>query len=76
VAALRSPISAIGALRAEYPTEDVVNVFPSMKIGWGTYPDQIGHTTSTGCFRCHDAKHKTTTGLAIQQDCELCHAIE
>jgi hypothetical protein len=52
------------------------NVFPEMRIGWGTYPDQSGHTTSPGCFRCHDDTHKTRDGLAIRQDCELCHAIE
>ena len=52
------------------------NVFPSMKVGWGTYADQLGHTTSTGCFRCHDEGHKTMDGLTIRQDCELCHAIE
>ena len=52
------------------------NVFPSMKVGWGTYPNQLGHTTSTGCFRCHDEAHKTAEGMAIRQDCELCHTIE
>jgi hypothetical protein len=52
------------------------NVFPSMKVGWGTYPNHIGHTISTGCFRCHDESHRTTDGLAIRQDCELCHSIE
>jgi hypothetical protein len=52
------------------------NVFPSMKVGWGTYPNQIGHTTSTGCFRCHDDSHKTAAGVAIRQDCEICHAFE
>lgn len=52
------------------------NVFPSMKVAWGTYPNQLGHMTSPGCFRCHDEDHKTRDGLAIRQDCELCHAIE
>jgi hypothetical protein len=52
------------------------SVFPSMKVGWGTYANQIGHTVSTGCFRCHDESHKTRDGAAIRQDCELCHAIE
>ena len=33
-----------------------------LKVGWGTYPNQIGHTTSMGCFRCHDEGHKTTEG--------------
>ena len=52
------------------------SVFPEMKIGWGTYPNQRGHTVSTGCFRCHDESHKTTDGLAISQDCGMCHTIE
>ena len=52
------------------------NVFPSMKVGWGTYPNQLGHTDSNGCFRCHDDSHKTSQAVAISQDCELCHTIE
>jgi hypothetical protein len=63
---------AIGVTQAIYRT----NVFPSMKVGWGTYTTQIGHTVATGCFRCHDDSHKTTTGVAIRQDCELCHTVE
>ena len=63
---------AIEVTRALYTT----NVFPSMNIGWGTYANQSGHTTSNGCFRCHDEAHKTRYGLAIRQDCELCHVIE
>jgi hypothetical protein len=63
---------AIGVTQAIYRS----NVFPSMKVGWGTYPNQIGHTVSTGCFRCHDENHKTTDGAAIGQDCELCHSFE
>jgi hypothetical protein len=63
---------AIAVTRAIY----TANVFPTMNITWGTYPNQRGHTTSTGCFRCHDEGHKTRDGLAISQDCELCHVIE
>jgi hypothetical protein len=63
---------AIGVTQAIYRR----NVFPSMKVGWGTYPNQIGHTVSTGCFRCHDEGHKTRDGIAIRQECELCHSIE
>jgi hypothetical protein len=63
---------AIDVTRALYTT----NVFPAMKIGWGTYPNQSGHTTSSGCFRCHDEAHKTRDGLAIRQDCEMCHVME
>jgi hypothetical protein len=49
------------------------NVFPDMKITWGTYLSHIGHTDTDGCFRCHDDEHKTKDGRAIKQDCELCH---
>jgi hypothetical protein len=52
------------------------NVFPPMKVDWGTYPMQGGHTTSPGCFRCHDETHKTRDGLAIRQDCDMCHVFE
>jgi hypothetical protein len=52
------------------------NVFPSMRIGWGTYSNQLGHMVSSGCFRCHDESHKTRDGLVLRQDCELCHTIE
>jgi hypothetical protein len=50
------------------------NVFPAMKVTWGTYPDHVGHTDSPGCFRCHDGEHKAPDGSVIRQDCELCHA--
>jgi NapC/NirT cytochrome c family protein len=63
---------AIGVTQAIYRA----NVFPSMKVTWGSYTNQLGHVTSTGCFRCHDESHKTTDGVAIRQDCELCHSIE
>jgi hypothetical protein len=63
---------AIGVTQAIYRA----NVFPSMKVGWGTYANQLGHTTSMGCFRCHDENHKTRDGVAIRQECELCHTIE
>ena len=63
---------AIGVTQAIYRR----SVFPAMKVGWGTYADQIGHTVSTGCFRCHDDGHKTTDGIAIRQECELCHTME
>jgi len=51
------------------------NVFPAMKVGWGTYPNHIGHLFFTGCFRCHDDNHKARDGSVIKQDCESCHAM-
>ena len=52
------------------------NIFPAMKVQWGTYPNQLGHVDSSGCFRCHDDGHKAPGGAVISQDCELCHTIE
>lgn len=51
------------------------NVFPQMKVAWGTYPDHIGHETSDGCYRCHNDEHSTADGKVISQDCDTCHAI-
>jgi formate-dependent nitrite reductase cytochrome c552 subunit len=51
------------------------NVWPHMKITWGTYASKIGHEESDGCFRCHDDEHKTADGKTISQDCDLCHAV-
>ena len=49
------------------------SVFPTMKVTWGSYPDNRGHTTSNGCFRCHDDSHKAKDGSTISADCEYCH---
>ena len=49
------------------------NVFPTMKVTFGAYPDNRGHTTSTGCFRCHDDSHTAKDGSKISADCEYCH---
>jgi hypothetical protein len=51
------------------------NVFPEMKINWGTYPNHVGHTESPGCFRCHDDLHASSAGNTIQQDCSSCHEL-
>ena len=53
----------------------VSNVFPEMKVTWGTYPDNIQHFESPGCWRCHDRKHKTAEGEKISRDCGMCHTI-
>jgi hypothetical protein len=52
------------------------NVFPEMNVSFGTYPNNIGHIDSPGCFRCHDDNHKTKGGKKISQDCDTCHKIE
>ncbi|OQX17084.1 MAG: hypothetical protein BWK76_10810 [Desulfobulbaceae bacterium A2] len=52
------------------------NVWPEMKVSWGTYREHLGHRDEAegyGCFRCHDEEHRTVTGKTISQDCALCH---
>ena len=58
-----------GALERLYRT----NVFPQMKVTWGTYKSWANHFELGGCFRCHDDGHKASSGKLIRQDCELCH---
>jgi nitrate/TMAO reductase-like tetraheme cytochrome c subunit len=52
------------------------NIWPAMKITWGTYRQHLGHQDEAdgyGCFRCHDDEHRTKVGKTIRQDCDLCH---
>jgi hypothetical protein len=49
------------------------NVFPEMKITWGTHPNNIGHDDFPGCFRCHDDNHVAEDGRTITQSCDACH---
>jgi hypothetical protein len=49
------------------------NVFPEMKVNWGAYPINIGHTDFPGCFRCHDGGHVSPDGRSVSQDCSACH---
>lgn len=49
------------------------NVFPDMKMTWGTHPNHIGHMSYPGCFRCHDGDHVAKDGSSITQDCAACH---
>jgi nitrate/TMAO reductase-like tetraheme cytochrome c subunit len=49
------------------------NVFPEMKVTWGTYANNLGHMDFPGCFRCHDGSHTSSDGKTITQDCNTCH---
>jgi hypothetical protein len=49
------------------------NVFPDLKVSWGTYPNNLGHSDYPGCFRCHDDSHTTADKKTITQDCATCH---
>jgi nitrate/TMAO reductase-like tetraheme cytochrome c subunit len=60
---------AVATLQAVYSR----NVFPTMKVTFGVYPDNRGHTTSPGCMRCHDGSLAARDGSSITADCESCH---
>lgn len=50
------------------------NVFPSMKVGWNTYPTFDDHEDDqSGCFRCHTSELEPVGGSRISGRCELCH---
>ncbi len=49
------------------------NFFPYMNVDWRTYPDNVGHFESPGCFRCHDGKHVNQYGVSISHECDVCH---
>jgi hypothetical protein len=61
--------NAIGTIQSLYQQ----NIFPDMKITWGTYPNNLGHTDFPGCFRCHDGNHTSADGRTISNDCATCH---
>jgi hypothetical protein len=52
------------------------NFFPEMKVNWESYPENIGHYYSSGCFRCHDGQHVSSSGKVIRKDCALCHTVQ
>ena len=49
--------------------------FPEMRTNWQTHPNNIGHFYFSGCFRCHDGEHVSSTGKVIRQDCNICHTV-
>ncbi len=62
---------AIAALQQAY----VSSVFPLQKANWTSHPDNVGHSDTPGCFRCHDGKHINASQEAIRLECNLCHSI-
>lgn len=65
-------VQAVGFLLATY----LNNVWPEMKVSWGTYKSHLGHQDADdgyGCFRCHDDEHQTGFGKILPRDCDLCH---
>jgi NapC/NirT cytochrome c family, N-terminal region len=51
------------------------NVFPKMRLTWGTHPNNLGHNDFPGCFRCHDGSHTSADGQTISNDCSACHTL-
>ncbi len=62
---------AIEAIQTAYRD----SVFIDQKVDWDAHPNNIGHLSAPGCFRCHDGKHLTQEQTAIRLECNLCHAI-
>jgi nitrate/TMAO reductase-like tetraheme cytochrome c subunit len=65
---------AIDELKVEYS----LIATPQMKVYAQTYPDNLGHQTSLGCFRCHDGAHYLVvkgqvTNQTIPSACATCH---
>ncbi|MBI4301950.1 MAG: NapC/NirT family cytochrome c [Chloroflexi bacterium] len=52
-----------------------LTTFPSMDVSWETHPNNLGHTKSPGCFRCHGQLVATTDQAQrpIDASCNLCH---
>ena len=67
------PVALEAFYRDTYPAIYNRNVFPAMKVNWGSYPNNIGHTDFPGCFRCHDDSHASADGRKVTQDCSACH---
>lgn len=63
--------SAIAVLKEIYHT----TVFPDMNLTWKVYDNNLGHSQSPGCFRCHDGAHVTPGGDSIPHDCTTCHSL-
>jgi nitrate/TMAO reductase-like tetraheme cytochrome c subunit len=66
--------AAIDELKTEYR----LIATPAMKVQAKTYPDNLGHQTSLGCFRCHDGGHYLVvkgqvTNKTIPSACSTCH---
>jgi nitrate/TMAO reductase-like tetraheme cytochrome c subunit len=71
-----SKAAAVGAAGKALGDIYAWNVFPKMKVTWGTYRSNLGHDDDApGCFRCHDKKHVAEGGDKISGSCKVCHAV-
>lgn len=51
---------------------------PEMQVNSTTYPNNLGHQSAPGCFRCHDGAHYKVVDNAITDEtipsaCATCH---
>jgi hypothetical protein len=51
---------------------------PDMQVTASTYPNNLGHQTAPGCFRCHDGAHYKVVDGAVTKEtipssCATCH---
>ena len=54
----------------------IESVYLEQKVDWDSHPNNVGHITSPGCFRCHDGKHLSVDQEeSIRLECNLCHSI-
>jgi len=49
--------------------------FDNPEISWRSFPENLGHRQSAGCFRCHDGKHVDENSNLIPVNCTTCHSI-
>lgn len=67
--------SAVQGAIAEVQRVYQTYFFPEMLTDYRTHPNNIGHLYSSGCFRCHDGQHVSSTGKVIRNDCNVCHTV-
>jgi hypothetical protein len=65
--------SAIDAATLELQNIYQTYFFPEMKTDWQAHPNNIGHRTAQGCFRCHNGEMQSKDGKFIRNDCAICH---
>ena len=51
---------------------------PEMRVTAATYPNNLGHQSAPGCFRCHDGAHYKVLNGAVTKEtissaCATCH---
>jgi hypothetical protein len=58
--------------RAAAEVQDIYrrSSFPSMKVRW-----DAGHLDSRGCFRCHEADHRSVDDRTLERGCDTCHLV-